>query len=111
MHRISRKKISIAGPQDVGFIANMQFQLAAQYPVRLILAVGVGTIFCSRLIAPLKDTITLFTHVVFQFLGIRRRPITPALDFNAHDSTLPQKTQRRTNAAPTISFTEQADNL
>ena len=67
---VSRKKISIARTQSVDFVTHAQLKYAGQYPMRLILSVGVRAILCSRRVAPLKYTVAFFAQTRFQLLRV-----------------------------------------
>src|SRR5437868_1203734 len=85
------EKVSIAGAQGIGFVTNAQLQLAVQNPVRLIFAVRMRSVFCSRKVSPLEDAVAFALQARLQLLLIQRRLFTPSFDLNTHMTTLPQK--------------------
>jgi len=90
MNGIGGKVISITGAQPVGFVADAQFQPAADDPVRLIFGVRVRAVLRAGRVAPLKDAVAFVDQSSFQLPGFWDAGFSPALNFNAHVFTLPQ---------------------
>lgn len=84
---VGGKKITVAGPQDVGFSADAELECAAHNPMGLIFAVRVWAVFRTRRVSPLKDTVAFALQRTSQLLRLRRAVICPSFHSNSHSRT------------------------
>src|SRR5262245_23393685 len=89
MDCIGRKKISIAGAQSVGLVADAKLEFTAQNPVRLIFGVGVRTVPGPGRVAPLKDAVAFAFEALLQLGRVWRSVFMPSFDLNTHVRFVP----------------------
>ncbi len=81
---IGRQKVSIAGAQSVSFVADAQFQFAANDPMGLIFGVRVRSVLRPGRVAPLKNAVALGLQALSEIASIRLVRFAPPFDLNAH---------------------------